>query len=373
MELSAESLGRLERIVADRNSRQKHVYRARIVLLAGEGLGSTRVARAVGKSEPTVRRWLARFAAEGVDGLLHDATRPSGKPPLPKRTVERVVEMTLHELPPGATHWSARRLAKAVGIGHGAVQKIWAAHGLEPHLVRGFKLSSDPRFVEKLRDVVGLYLNPPEHAIVLSVDEKSQIQPAQQAPAPSPQEPMSGDIGGALDRTQPGLPIKKGKAGTMTHDYKRHGTTTLFAALDSLDGRVIGQCMLQHRSQEFIRFLRRLDQEIAAELDLHLILDNYGAHKSPPVTRWLARHPRFHLHFTPTSASWANAVEGFFSRLTNQRLRRGAFRSILELHRAIDDYLQQHNADPKPFVWTKPVNTILDNVRRAKRVMESLH
>jgi transposase len=353
MELVAADRERLEGIVRDRNSRQKHVYRARIVLLAGAGLGSTLVARAVGKSEPTVRRWLARFAAAGVDGLLHDATRPPGKPPLPRRTVERVVQMTLHELPPGATHWSARRLAKAVGIGHGAVQKIWAAHGLRPHLVRGFKLSNDARFVEKLRDVVGLYLNPPEHAIVLSVDEKSQIQ--------------------ALDRTQPGLPMKKGKAGTMTHDYKRYGTTTLFAALDVLDGKVIGQCMLKHRSQEFIRFLRRLDQETPPGLDLHLILDNYGAHKSPPVKRWLARHPRFHLHFTPTSASWANAVEGFFSRLTNQRLRRGAFRSILELHRAIDTYLAQHNADPKPFIWTKPLDTILAKVSRAKQMMESLH
>jgi transposase len=352
MELSAMDRARLERIVRDRNSPVKHVYRARIVLGAGDGGGATRVARAVGKSEPTVRRWLARFAAEGVDGLLHDATRPPGKPPLPKSTVERVVRMTLHELPPGATHWSARRLAKAIGIGHGAVQRIWAAHGLKPHLVRGFKLSNDPRFVEKLRDVVGLHVNPPEHAIVLSVDEKSQIQ--------------------ALDRTQPGLPIKRGKAGTMTHDYKRHGTTTLFAALDILDGKVIGQRMLKHRSQELIRFLRRLDREMAPGLDRHLILDNYGAHKSPPVKRWLARHPRFHLHFTPTSASWANAVEGFFSRLTNQRLRRGVFRSILELHRAIDDYLTQHNADPKPFVWTKPIDTILDKVSHAKHTLESL-
>jgi transposase len=353
MELSGADRARLERIVRDRNGAVKHVYRARIVLLAGDGLGSTRIARAVGKSEPTVRRWLARFGAAGVDGLLRDASRPPGKKPLPKSMVERVVQMTLHELPPHATHWSARRLAKAVGVGHGAVQKIWAAHGLKPHLVRRFKLSNDPRFVEKLRDVVGLYVDPPEHAIVLSVDEKSQIQ--------------------ALDRTQPGLPMKKGKAGTMTHDYKRSGTTTLFAALDVLDGRVIGQCMLQHRSQEFIRFLRRLDQETPGELDLHLILDNYAAHKTATVKRWVARHPRFHLHFTPTSASWANAVEGFFAQLTNKRLKRGAFRSILELHRAIDDYLSHHNADPKPFVWTKPVDTILHKVARAKQALESVH
>jgi transposase len=353
MELLVADRERLERIVRDRNSPVKHVYRARIVLLAGDGLGSTRIAKVVGKAEPTVRRWLVRFAAAGVDGLLRDASRPPGKKPLPKSVVERVVHMTLHELPPDATHWSARRLAKAVGIGHGAVQKIWAAHGLKPHLVRRFKLSNDPEFVEKLRDVVGLYVDPPEHAIVLSVDEKSQIQ--------------------ALDRTQPGLPLKRGRAGTMTHDYKRHGTTTLFAALDILDGKVIGQCMLKHRSQEFIRFLRRLDQETPAELDLHLILDNYGAHKTPAVKRWVARHPRFHLHFTPTSASWANAVEGFFAQLTTKRLKRGAFRSILELHRAIDDYLAHHNTDPKPFVWTKPIGTILDKVSRANQTLESLH
>ncbi len=352
MELASAERARLERIVLDRNSPVKHVYRARIVLLAGEGLGSTRIARAVGKSEPTVRRWLGRFGAAGVDGLLRDATRPPGRKPLPKDTVERVVHMTLHERPPHATHWSARQLGQAVGIGHGAVQKIWAAHGLKPHLVRRFKLSNDPHFVEKLRDVVGLYVDPPEHALVLSVDEKSQIQ--------------------ALDRTQPRLPLKKGQAGTMTHDYKRYGTTTLFAALDVLDGKVIGQCMLKHRSQEFIRFLRRLDQETPAKLDLHLILDNYAAHKTQAVQGWLARHPRFHLHFTPTSASWANAVEGFFAQLTTKRLRRGAFRSLLELHSATDAYLAEHNTNPKPFIWTKPVHT-LDKITRAKQALESVH
>jgi hypothetical protein len=353
MELVGTDRVRLERIVADRNSVAKHVYRARIVLLAGDGLGTTRIAHAVGKSEPTVRRWLERVAGQGVDGLLRDATRPPGRPPLPKAVVEQVVHMTLHVPPADATHWSARRLAKAVGIGHGAVQKIWAAHGLKPHLVRRFKLSTDPDFAAKLRDVVGLYVDPPERALVLSVDEKSQMQ--------------------ALDRTQPGLPMKRGKAGTMTHDYKRHGTTTLFAALDVLSGKVIGQCMLKHRAVEFVRFLRRIDQATPPELDLHLILDNYAAHKAPAVRRWLERHPRFHLHFTPTSASWANAVEGFFSQLTLRRLKRGAFQSVIELHRAVDDYLQQHNVDPKPFVWTKPVDTILDKVDRAKQSLESLH
>jgi transposase len=353
MELVGTDRVRLEQIVADRNGVAKHVYRARIVLLAGKGLGTTRIAHAVGKSEPTVRRWLERFAGQGVDGLLRDATRPPGRQPLAKAVVERVVAMTLHEPPPAATHWSARRLAKAVGIGHGAVQKIWAAHGLKPHLVHRFKLSTDKRFTEKLRDVVGLYIDPPERALVLSVDEKSQMQ--------------------ALDRTQPGLPMKRGKAGTMTHDYKRHGTTTLFAALDILSGKVIGQCMLKHRAIEFVRFLRRIDKTTPPELDLHLILDNYAAHKAPAVKRWLERHPRFHLHFTPTSASWANAVEGFFSQLTTKRLKRGAFQSVIELHRAVDDYLQQHNADPEPFVWTKPVDAILDKVSRAKQTLESLH
>ncbi len=353
MELAASDRGRLERIVADRNSVAKHAYRARIVLLAGVGLGTTRIARAVGKSEPTVRRWLERYVAQGVEGLLRDATRPPGRQPLTKAMVERVVHMTLHEQPSAATHWSARRLARAVGIGHGAVQKIWAAHGLKPHLVRRFKLSTDRHFADKLRDVVGLYIDPPERALVLSVDEKSQMQ--------------------ALDRTQPGLPIKRGKAGTMTHDYKRHGTTTLFAALDVLSGKVIGQCMLKHRAIEFVRFLRRIDKATPPELDLHLVLDNYAAHKAPAVNRWLARHPRFRLHFTPTSASWANAVEGFFSQLTTKRLKRGAFRSVLELHRAVDDYLAQHNADPQPFVWTKPVDAILDKLTRAKHTLESVH
>ncbi len=263
MELAASDRGRLERIVADRNSVAKHAYRARIVLLAGVGLGTTRIARAVGKSEPTVRRWLERYVAQGVEGLLRDATRPPGRQPLTKAMVERVVHMTLHEQPSAATHWSARRLARAVGIGHGAVQKIWAAHGLKPHLVRRFKLSTDRHFADKLRDVVGLYIDPPERALVLSVDEKSQMQ--------------------ALDRTQPGLPIKRGKAGTMTHDYKRHGTTTLFAALDVLSGKVIGQCMLKHRAIEFVRFLRRIDKATPPELDLHLVLDNYAAHKAPAV------------------------------------------------------------------------------------------
>lgn len=342
MELSAVDRARLQRIVGDRNSRAKHVYRARIVLLAGDGLGSTRVAHAVGKSEPTVRRWLGRFAAQGVDGLLRDATRPPGRPPLAKAVVERVVHLTLHESPPDSTQWSARRLARAVGIGHGAVQKIWAAHGLKPHLVRRFKLSTDKRFAEKLRDVVGLYIDPPERALVLSVDEKPQMQ--------------------ALDRTQPGLPIKRGRAGTMTHDYKRYGTTTLFAALDTKTGHVIGELHRRHRASEFLKFLHTIDAQTSTELDLHLVLDNYGTHKTPAIHRWLVKHPRFHLHFTPTSASWLNLVERWFAELTEKQIRRGSHRSTLQLEAAIKDFLAQHNTEPKPFVWTKTADEILSKV-----------
>ena len=291
---------RLEAVVGSGNSPQKHVWRARIVLLSADGVGTMAIQRQTGKGKPTIWRWQARFMAEGVGGLLHDATRPGGKPPLTPETIERVVEMTLAEPPGETTHWTCRAMARAAGVSHRSVQRIWAAHGLKPHQVRRtFKLSNDPKFAAKVQDVVGLYVDPPEHALVLSVDEKSQIQ--------------------ALDRTQPGLPMKRGRCGTMTHDYKRHGTTTLFAALDVLDGKVIGQCMARHRHQEFIRFLNKINRETAAGRELHLIVDNYATHKHPQVRAWLERHPRFHFHFTPTSASWLNAVEGFFAKLTKQR------------------------------------------------------
>ena len=282
--LRPEERIRLERIVEARNTPQKHVWRARIVLLSADDVGTMEIVRRTGQSKPTVWRWQARFAAAGVDGLLRDKTRPPGRKPLSSAVVQQVVTKTTTERPPEATHWTARAMAQAVGIAASSVQKIWREHGLKPHLVRTFKLSNDPRFEEKLVNIVGLYRNPPDKALVLSVDEKSQIQ--------------------ALDRTQPGLPLKKGRAGTMTHDYKRHGTTTLFAALNVLDGSVIGRCMSRHRHQEFIRFLRTIDDQTPAELDLHLIVDNYGTHKHPEVVRWLERHPRFHLHFTPTSCSW---------------------------------------------------------------------
>jgi transposase len=322
-------------------------------LFAGDGVGTDEIQRRLGVSKPTIRRWRSRYVEAGVDGLCRDKTRPPGKAPLALEVVNEVLEKTMTQTPPDATQWSLRTMATAVGIAPSSVQAIWKAHGLKPHLVDTFKLSNDPRFAEKVEDVVGLYLNPPERAIVLSVDEKSQIQ--------------------ALDRTQPGLPMKKGRAGTMTHDYKRHGTTTLFAALDVLDGRVIGQCMHKHRHQEFIRFLNKINRQVLPYLDVHLIADNYATHKHPKVKAWLARHPRFHMHFTPTSASWLNLVERFFGEITRKRIRRGVFHSVVDLQRAINDYLKIHNADPKPFVWTASANSIIEKVNRGKQALESQH
>ena len=289
---------------------------------------------------------------EGAGGLFRDAPRGRAFAATSPERVATVVERTLREVPPAVTHWTLRSMAKASGLAPSTVHRIWREHRLRPHRAETFKLSNDPRFVEKVRDIVGLYVNPPEHALVLSVDEKSQIQ--------------------ALDRTQPGLPMKRGRGATMTHDYKRHGTTTLFAALDVKAGTVIGQCMLRHRAAEFIRFLRLIDKRAPAGLDLHLILDNYAAHKTEAVKRWLARHPRFHVHFTPTSASWLNAVEGLFAALTKRRLKRGVFRSVIELNRAIGGYLDAHNADPKPFRWTALADTIIGKHQRGKRLLEAL-
>jgi transposase len=330
IEVAAGDRARLEAIVADRNCRQKHVERARIVLLSADGVGTLSIMRQVGCAKATVWRWQERFMAEGVDGLLRDRSRPPGKAPLAAAVVERVVELTLGEPPGEATHWSGRAMAKAAGISLRSVQRIWAAHGLQPHRIRTFKLSKGPEFATKLRDIVGLYVDPPAHSLVLSVDEKSQIQ--------------------ALDRTQPGLPLKKGKAGTMTFDYKRNGTTTLFAAFDVLEGTVIGRCMQRHRHQEFIRFLNAIERTVPAGKVVHVILDNYATHKHPKVLRWLSRHPRFVFHFTPTSCSWLNAVETVFSALSRRRLRRGVFRSIVDLQAAINRYIEDHNAAPIPFV-----------------------
>lgn len=343
----------LERLVRDRNTAQKVVWRARIVLLAAEGLKAKAIAAATSKSQLTVRRWRRRFLARGVAGLLKDASRPPRRKPLTVEKIAEVVQMTLHTTPPNATHWSIRTMAVAAGLSPSSIQRIWSAHGLKPHQVKTFKLSRDRNFATKVHDVVGLYLDPPDKALVLSLDEKSQIQ--------------------ALDRTQPGLPMKKGRAGTWTHDYKRNGVTTLFAALDVATGKVIGQCMKRHRHQEWLKFLRTIDRATPKELDLHLIADNYATHKHPRVKAWLAKHPRFHMHFTPTSASWLNQVERFFGLITDKRIRRGAFKSVGELETAIMDYLDHHNAQPKPFVWTKSPSEILEKVARAKQALESEH
>jgi len=353
IQLSAADRKRLESVIGNRNSPQKHVWRAKIVLLTADGHGTAEIMRATGKAKTVIWRWQERFGEEGVAGLWRDKTRPSRVPPLSPEVAERVVALTLAGPPPTASHWTGAAMAKVAGISVSSVQRIWRAHGLRPHLVRRFKLSNDPQFAAKLKEIVGLYVNPPNHAIVLSVDEKSQIQ--------------------ALDRTQPGLPMKKGRAGTITHDYKRHGVTTLFAALDVLEGKVIGQCMKRHRHQEFIRFLNVIDARVAKKKTVHVIVDNYAAHKHPKVLEWIENHPRFVFHFTPTSASWLNAVESFFAKLTKKRLKRGVFRSLQELKDAIHRFLDDTNANPKPFTWTKDPNKIIAAVKRGHQTLDSIH
>jgi transposase len=342
--VSASDRQRLEAIVAARNRPRKHVERARIVLASAERLPVLQIAKAVGVSRPMVWRWQHRFADAGVDGLLRDKTRKPGKAPIAAEVVARVVALTCGARPPDATHWTGRAMAEAAGISLRSVQRIWEAHHLQPHRVRTFKRSGDAAFEAKLVDVVGLYVDPPAHTVVLSIDEKSQIQ--------------------ALDRTQPGLPIKPGRCGTMTHDYKRNGTTTLFAALNVLDGTVIGRCMQRHRHGEFIRFLNAVEREVPAGKLIEAVVDNYATHKHPKVRQWLARHPRWTFHFTPTGGSWLNAVETFFSALTRRRIRRGSFGSIVELQAAINCYLDDHNADPRPFIWTASAAAILDKLNR---------
>jgi len=344
---------RLEQLKSSGATPQKIALRVRIVLRAADGWANQTIARELGVSRPTVLLWRGRFAQAGVPAIMTDAPRPGRKKALAPEKVQAVVEATLHSRPPGQTHWSIREMARAQGLSRMTVQRIWKAHRLQPHRVETFKLSRDKRFVEKLRDVVGLYLNPPEKALVLSVDEKSQIQ--------------------ALDRTQPGLPMKKGRCGTMTHDYKRNGTTTLFAALNMLDGKVIGECLPRHRSKEFVKFLGTIDRNTPAELDLHLIVDNYSTHKSPPVIRWLKRHPRFHLHFIPTSSSWLNMIERWFRNITDKAIRRGAFKSVSSLIVAIQQYLDAHNIAPKIFTWTKDADTILAKIAKCKEALGTLH
>ena len=343
---------RLDAIIKDRNSSRKVVWRAEIVLATADGHGTNEIMRRTGKSKPCVWRWQERYVAEGVDGLLRDKTRPPRIPPLKPEVKLAVLKKTATETPVNATHWSRSSMAEAAGISPSSVGRIWREAGLKPHRIDTFKVSNDPKFEEKVVDVVGLYMNPPDKAMVLCVDEKSQIQ--------------------ALDRTQPGLPMKKGRAQTMTHDYKRHGTTTLFAALDVKSGIVIGECRPRHRAKEFLSFLKKIDRTVHKHLDLHLIMDNYSTHKTAKVKAWLAKHPRFHVHFIPTSSSWLNLVERFFAEITGKRIRRGTFSSVAELEEAIDDYLLRHNAAAKPYVWTKTAEVILDKERRALDKLEAI-
>ncbi len=352
IEVTAADRARLEAVAADRNSPQKHVWRAGIVLLTADGCGTGEIMRRTGKARTAVWRWQERYMQAGVDGLLRDKTRPPRIPPLAPEMAERVVALTLGDPPSETTHWTAAAMAKASGISASAVRRIWRSHGLQPHRVRRFKLSNDPQFAAKLRNIVGLYVDPPAHAVVLSVDEKSQIQ--------------------ALDRTQPGLPLKKGRCGTMTDDYMRNGTTTLFAALEVLEGKVISRCMQRHRHQEFIRCLNAIEADVPAGKAVHVILGNYAVHKHPKVIRWLERHPRFTFHFTPTSASWLNAAESFFAKLTKRRLERGVFHSIVALQAAINRFVAEANADPRPFCWTKSPDTIIAAVQRGHQALDSL-
>jgi transposase len=346
--------GRLEELTRSRTAAHRVVERAHIVLASADGAPGSVICERLGVSRPTVTCWLDRYETDGLPGLVADRPR-SGRPKqIALAEEEAIVDRTLHTKPPNeATHWSTRLMAEVTGHHHATIARIWRTHGLKPHRIRTFKLSTDPAFVTKLRDVVGLYLHPPERAVVFAFDEKSQIQ--------------------ALDRTQPGLPMKKGRAGTMTHDYKRHGTTTLFAALDVATGSLLQDCMPQHRHQEFLKFMRQIDRSVGGDLDIHVILDNYATHKHPKVKRWLLRHPRVHFHFTPTSASWLNLVERFFSELTERRIRRLAVTSVDELIEAITQYIDHRNENPTPFVWTATVQQILKKVNKANETLATLH
>ena len=350
--LGSADRAELQALITSRNTSRKLVWRSEIILATADGHGTFEIMRRARTSKPTVWRWQQRYLDEGVAGLKHDKTRPSRVPPLPMETRLKVIAKTVQETPPNATQWSRALMGEAMGISPSSVGRIWAEAGLKPHLTKGFKVSNDPLFEEKVTDIVGLYLDPPDRAVVLCIDEKSQIQ--------------------ALDRTQPGLPLKKGRAATMTHDYKRHGTTTLFAALDVKSGMVIGDCMPRHRAKEFLKFLRQIDKTVPARRDVHLVLDNYATHKTPEVTAWLDKHPRFNLHFTPTSASWLNLVERFFAQITARRIRRGSYSSVDELEAAIYDYLAQHNEKPKPFKWTKTAEDILTRERRALDTLDEI-
>jgi len=342
----------LERWVAAHRTPQQVSQRCRIVLAAAQGQQDKLIADDLDLNFKTVALWRRRFISEGPDCLWEVAEGRGRKPTLTLEDVDRIVDATLQTKPVGATHWSCRTMAKAQGVSKATINRVWQSHNLRPHRTESFKLSRDPRFLEKLTDVVGLYLNPPEKALVLCVDEKSQIQ--------------------ALDRTQPGLPLKQGRCGTMTHDYKRHGTTTLFAALEIAQGKVVGQCYARHRHQEFLKFLKRVDEEFPEQITLHLVMDNYGTHKHPRVQGWLERHPRFVCHFIPTSSSWLNLVERWFGELTGKRVRRGVFVSVKDLIQAINEYVAAWNQDPKPFVWTATVESIVEKLSRCRQTLERI-
>ena len=342
----------LESLSKSLTAPHREVIGAKALLLAAEGIANTAIAARLGISPGSVAAWRKRFAEEGLAKIGRVRAGRGRKPKIPADKIDEIVKLTQNSKPPGETHWSCRSMASASGVSSATVQRVWSSRGLKPHLVKTFKLSNDKRFEEKLIDVVGLYLNPPDKAVVLCMDEKSQIQ--------------------ALDRTQASLPMKKGRAGTMTHDYKRNGTTTLFAALNVLTGVVIGQCLPRHRNGEFLKFLRRIDKEVPKSLQVHLICDNYGTHKHPNVTAWLAKHPRFHLHFTPTSSSWLNLVERWFRELTDKAIRRGVFGSVPDLVAAIEAYLAANNENPKPFEWTATAEEILEKVRRGRVALEAI-
>ena len=350
--LSMQERNKLEAIKRGRAFSVRAKERSAIVLLAADGLQNREIAARLGEDVMKVGRWRHRYAQAGLPGILKDKSRPGRIPPIAASTRSRIVKMTLQDTPAGSTHWSRTSMSKASGVSASTVGRIWAAHGLKPHRVTSFKLSNDKRFQEKLEDVVGLYLNPPEHALVFSCDEKSQIQ--------------------ALDRTQPGLPLKKGRCQTMTHDYKRNGTTSLFAAMNTLSGKVIGTCMKKHRHQEWIRFLNLIRSNAPEEKDIHIICDNYATHKHEKVRSWFKRNPRFHVHFTPTSASWLNMVERFFRDLTVNSLRRGVFQSVDDVTCAIEQHIDAHNDDPKPFIWTAKASDILEKVKRGRRSLHNI-
>ena len=352
IELGDQQRKELARLSRSQKVAVRLAQRARIVLLAADGVQNLQIASRLGVSRCKVSRWRERYAALGLPGIEKDAPRPGRKPKLSAAKRREIVRMTLEEKPANATHWSRHTMAGAAAVSASTVGRIWRAHGIKPHRVKTFKLSNDKRFVEKLEDIVGLYLNPPEHAIVLSCDEKSQIQ--------------------ALDRTPPGLPLKKGRCATVTHDYTRHGTTSLFAALNIADGSVIGDCMKKHRHQEWIGFLNLIRRTVPAGKEVHIICDNYATHKHDKVKAWQQRNPRFHFHFTPTSASWLNMVERFFRDLSENRIKRGVFRSVADLENAINNYLKLHNEQPKPFIWTAKASDILEKVTRGRKSLDKL-